>query len=120
MIYAIIGSRGYENYAQFEATLDLKHKDITKIVSGGARGVDSMAERYALEHNIELVVFPADWDRYGKSAGYRRNVDIVNAAEHVIAFWDFQSKGTKHSLNLAQQANKPYTIYLTTAGPIVH
>lgn len=112
MKYAIIGSRSYANYAQFEATVDI-YTDITEIISGGARGVDKMAERYAEEHNMPCKIFLPDWDKYGKSAGYIRNKDIVAAADKILAFWDFESKGTKHTLQLADQVNKPYIIHLT-------
>lgn len=84
---------------------------ISEIVSGGARGADSLAERYAQENDIQLTVFPAEWDKYGKSAGYRRNHQIIDYADVVLAFWDGQSKGTKHAIELAEKQNKPVFIY---------
>jgi hypothetical protein len=112
MTYAIIGSRDFNAYATFKATMDL-YVDITHIISGGARGPDSLAERYANEKKIPFTCYPADWTTHGKSAGYKRNVDIVGNADVVVAFWDGVSKGTRHSLTLADNSNKPYFIHLT-------
>ena len=113
MKYAIIGSRDYKNYEQFKATLDANYKDITEIISGGARGADSMAERYAKEHGIPTQVLVPDWEQYGKAAGHIRNTDIISAADVVVAYWDGISKGTKDSLRKAQAAGKPFFIHLT-------
>ena len=113
MTYAVIGSRDYRNYEQFRATLD-GYTDITRIVSGGARGPDGMAERYARDKGIPCDVFAADWANLGKAAGIIRNTDIINAAEAVIAFWDGKSTGTKDSLKKAIKQNKPVNVHLTT------
>lgn len=75
-------------------------------MSGGAKGADSLAERFAKENNIETMIFPADWDKYGKNAGYIRNKDIISNSDIVIAFWDGKSKGTKISIDLAKQSSK--------------
>tara|TARA_Y100000592_G_C5284360_1_gene227777 strand:- start:66 stop:425 length:360 start_codon:yes stop_codon:yes gene_type:complete len=74
-----------------------------EIVSGGARGADKFGEDFAKTFNLPLRVFPADWDRYGKSAGYRRNAEMAEYATHLIAFWDGSSRGTKHMIDLADQ-----------------
>jgi glycerophosphoryl diester phosphodiesterase len=50
-------------------------------------------------------VFPAEWDKYGKSAGYRRNEQMAQYAEVLVAFWDYNSPGTRHMINLAKQYN---------------
>lgn len=76
-------------------------------ISGGASGVDSWAEEAFDEiiakypESVSKRIFQADWDTYGKSAGYRRNELIVAAADKVIAFWDGESRGTKHTIDLA-------------------
>jgi len=72
-----------------------------EVVSGGAKGVDSFGERWARGWNIPVKQFLADWDAYGKSAGYRRNEVMAEYADCLIAFWDGQSKGTKHMIDLA-------------------
>ena len=78
-----------------------------EIVSGHARGADQYGEQYAKTHNLRMAVFPAQWDVYGKSAGYRRNETMLDYARKetalVVAFWDGQSKGTRHMIALAKQ-----------------
>jgi hypothetical protein len=108
MKLAIIGSRTFNDYEFLHKVIDEFWYDgkIELIISGGAKGADSLAEKYANEHFVPLKVFPAEWDKYGKSAGYRRNVDIVKEADWVVAFWDGKSKGTKHSIDLANKYGK--------------
>ena len=113
----IVGSRGYTDYASFKAKCDalLADKIDIEIVSGGASGTDAMAERYARERGYSLQIFPAEWSRYGKRAGYVRNremhVYISTFAERgVIAFWDGQSKGTAQSFSLAKEFGNPIRV----------
>lgn len=73
----------------------------TEIVSGKARGADRLGERFAEQYKIPIKEFPADWDNLGKSAGYIRNKEMAQYADMLIAFWDGQSKGTKHMIDLA-------------------
>ena len=80
---------------------------VTEIVSGGARGVDKYGETWAYENNVEVKLFPANWKEYGKSAGYRRNTDMARYADALIAFWDGQSKGTEHMINIMSDLQKP-------------
>jgi hypothetical protein len=80
---------------------------VSEIVSGGARGVDALGKRYAEENGLLYTEFPAEWDKYGKSAGYKRNVLIVDHAEYLLAFWDQKSPGTKHSIDLAKKKGIP-------------
>lgn len=121
-IYLMIaGSRGYNNYKHFseivDHTINALYKDYKIIiVSGGARGVDSMAERYAKEHNYEMKIFPANWDKYGKSAGYKRNVEMHDFIAQFdnrlcICFWDGKSKGTQHNFKLAKDRETELMIY---------
>ena len=110
MKYAVVGSRTFDDYAFMEKALS-SYNDITTIISGGARGADSLAKKYALEHGLNYVEFPALWDVYGKSAGYLRNNQIVDAAEIVIAFWDGKSKGTRHTIKLASDQGKTVHTY---------
>lgn len=72
------------------------------IVSGHARGADSLGERYAKERGYELKLFPADWNKYGKSAGYIRNKEMADYANCLVAFWNGESKGTENMIDLAQ------------------
>lgn len=86
-----------------------------EIVSGGCSGTDALAERYAHSHDYPLQIFPADWSRYGKRAGYARNREmhayIATFAERgVIAFWDGTSKGTAQSFALAKEFGNPIRV----------
>jgi len=83
---------------------------ITEIISGGARGADTLAEMYARHRALPVKVFPAEWDKYGKSAGFRRNADIVKNSDIIVAFWDGKSKGTKHTIDLARRYFKEVKI----------
>ena len=80
------------------------------IVSGGARGADLLGERYAQENGFAIERYPADWDRYGKSAGPRRNREMAKAGDYVICFWDGESRGTKSMIEYAKVFGKPVTI----------
>ena len=108
MRVAVIGSRTFTNYEKVKKVLD--QLEISLIVSGGAKGADSLAECYAVENSIETLIFEAEWDKYGRSAGYIRNVDIVNSSDIILAFWDGKSKGTLHSINFAKKKNKALRI----------
>ncbi len=78
-----------------------------QFVSGTARGADSMGERFAREHGYDLKRFPAQWERYGRSAGYRRNAEMAAYAAQetgvFFAFWDGESRGTRHMISLAKE-----------------
>ena len=79
---------------------------ITEIVSGGARGVDKLGELYAKNNNIPVKIFLADWNTYNKSAGYKRNLEMGNYADYLIAVWNGESKGTKHMIDIMLKLNK--------------
>lgn len=110
---AIVGSRTFNNYQTFIEILNIiktKYK-INTIISGGARGADSFAEAYADRYKINKLIFPADWKKYGKKAGFLRNVDIIKNCDVCLAFWDGESHGTKHDIDLCEQYNKKCFIY---------
>lgn len=87
-------------------------KNITEIVSGTAKGVDQLGEKYAKKKKIKIKEFPADWDNYGKSAGYRRNAEMAKYADCLLAIWDGESSGTKHMIDLMdERENKPFFVY---------
>lgn len=87
----------------FQHFSDLWPEEIT-IVSGGARGADAIGERLAKAYNTNLCIYPAQWDRYGKAAGYLRNSLMAANADVLLAFWDHKSKGTRHMIDLAGNA----------------
>jgi hypothetical protein len=104
----VAGSRTFADYSLLKQKLDfylqayLPSGDV-EIVSGKARGADTLGERYAREHHLPLKQFPADWERFGRAAGYRRNEMMVSYATHCICFWDGTSKGTAHAISLAKR-----------------
>lgn len=108
MKLAVVGSRDFNDYDLLKTKLDQINErvKITLIISGGARGADSLAERWANEHKVETKIFYPDWDKYGKKAGFLRNEQIIKYCDAVVAFWDGKSKGTEHSINLAKVNNK--------------
>jgi hypothetical protein len=104
MKIAIIGGREYKDYDRLRRILDLY--PATVIVSGGARGADSLGARYADEKGLQKEIYEPDWDLFGKRAGFMRNTDIVENSDMIIAFWDGKSRGTKDSLNKAEKLKK--------------
>lgn len=101
----IAGSRNFSNYELLKKMI--KPSNVSCIISGCARGADYLAIRYAEEMNIPILKYPANWDKYGKSAGYIRNQQMVNEATACICFWDGQSKGTKITIELAKTKGIP-------------
>ncbi len=86
--------------------------EATEIITGGAYGIDTLAERYAQSRNIPVRVFRPDYDVLGKMAPLARNDQIVDAADMVVAVWDGVSTGTRYTIGRAQRLNKPVKIYV--------
>lgn len=108
----VAGSRGFNDYDLMKSNLDFlfSNKESVEIISGTAYGADKLGERYACDNKLKLHKFPADWDKYGKSAGYIRNVEMAKFADAVVVFWDGKSKGTTHMINIAIDLNLPLRI----------
>ena len=106
----VIGSRSFNDYELLKRTLDEYLGKVWIIVSGGAKGADSLGEKWAIDNNIKTCIYKPDWDTYGKQAGFIRNKDIVEDSDILIAFWDGLSRGTEHSINLAKKMNKEVRI----------
>jgi len=117
---AIVGSRGYpdlEAVCAYVRHLARKYGTTGRVVilSGGAPGVDEAAEQEADRLGMPKQIFRADWKKYGKSAGLRRNPDIIRPATHVMVFWDGISRGTQDSIRLAREMGKPLKIVTPSA-----
>ena len=102
----IAGGRDFNDYDLLEETCTYMLSALinayeVEIVSGGAKGADSLAQRFARSNRLKLTVMNADWDKHGKSAGYKRNQEMANYATHVIAFWDGKSRGTANMIQVA-------------------
>jgi len=101
----IAGGRDFNDFDLLKQKMDKLLSNVIgdiAIVSGMARGADSLGARYAVLKGYALHSFPADWDKYGKSAGYRRNEEMARNADALVAFWDGKSKGTKHMIDIAR------------------
>lgn len=116
---AMVGSRNFTNFNLFEQKVDeafdnwgLKKNNVNRIVSGGARGTDTLAEKYAKKYNIELKTYLPDWKRNGKAAGIIRNADIINNSDYVIAFPSHHGRGTQDSIRKAKKSNPPKKVHL--------
>lgn len=103
----IAGTRTFDNYDLLDLVIKERMGSMDRgsvvILSGGATGADALGERWAKEHNIPCMVFPADWQEYGKKAGYLRNKEMAENATHLIAFYDGASRGTRMMIDLAMQ-----------------
>jgi hypothetical protein len=107
----IAGSRDITDLRLLETVIEDSGFDITEVVCGGARGVDALGRTWAGNGNRAPVkMFPAKWDEFGKSAGYRRNVEMADYGEALIAIWDGASRGTKHMIDIA--TSKGLKIYV--------
>ena len=108
MKLAIVGSRDFNDYELMSEYIRSRFNlsEVDAVVSGGAKGADSLAAKFAQEHDIELIVKKAEWDKYGRAAGPMRNKLIIQEADAVVAFPSAQSKGTLNSINLARKLGK--------------
>lgn len=108
MKVAIIGSRnlgviGLENCLP---------ENVTEIVSGGAKGIDTCAREYANANGIKLTEFLPNYKRYGRGAPMKRNLEIIAYADFVLAFWDGKSRGTKYVIDNCKKQGVPIKVYL--------
>lgn len=108
MKVAIVGSRTREIF-NLE---DYLPEGVDTIISGGAVGMDRCAARYAHKHGIRLIEILPDYKSYGRAAPIKRNVEIIEAADLVIAFWDGKSKGTEFVIKHCKKINKPIRVEL--------
>lgn len=86
--------------------------NVTEIISGGAKGIDSCAKKYALEKGIKLTEFYPEYQKYGKGAPLRRNLQIIDYADIVLAFWDGKSRGTKFVIEQCRKKGKTVRVFL--------
>lgn len=123
------GSRGFSNYVYLRDALKelfmIKGYNPTQveIISGGARGADQYAIRFATEYNLKLTIMNADWGVHGKRAGIIRNQEMLDYATSdpndramLISFWDGKSKGTKHMIDIAQKSGIDIRLYEIQGG----
>ena len=113
----VAGGRDFNDFKRLEHYLltlctsaqtinGLFNKNVS-IVSGMAKGADALAVAFAAKHGVMLYEVPADWNKYGKRAGFIRNSDMASMADGLVAFWDGESRGTKHMIDTMREKNKP-------------
>lgn len=107
----IAGSRSITDYRAVCDAVTESGFDVTTVVSGTAHGVDQIGERWAGKHGVQVDRFPAQWDRDGKSAGYKRNVVMAILSDALIALWDGKSRGTKHMIEEAKRRGLRVFVY---------
>lgn len=112
----IAGSRTFTDIGFMEEMLDAFVLDVSEVVCGKARGADTLGEQWAILHGIPVKPFPADWDRYGKSAGFRRNLQMAEYANALAAFWDGKSRGTQHMVAAMKDLKRPVYIFWPAKG----
>lgn len=109
MRVAVIGSRGLQVNDLGKYLPD----EVTEIISGGARGVDTSAREYALKCGLKLTEYLPEYNKYGRSAPLKRNITIIENADLVLAFWDGSSRGTKFVIDNCKKRNIPLKIYVS-------
>lgn len=107
----VAGCRDYNNYNEAKEFIDsciapIKEEHTIIFVSGACRGADMLGERYASENNYQIERYPAQWAKYGKSAGPKRNKKMVEISDMIICFWDGESRGTKSTIEFAKSLLK--------------
>lgn len=112
MKLAIIGSRKITD-------IEIKKyvsNEVDEIVSGGARGIDTLAREFAEQNSVKLTEFLPQYERYGRAAPIKRNEEIAQYADEALAFWDGKSKGTQHTIRFFEKLGKKVTIIIIAEG----
>lgn len=107
MKVAVIGSRSLsiDNIGKYLP------ENTTEIVSGGAKGIDTIAAEYAKSKGIPLTEFLPDYKLYKRGAPLKRNIQIIEYSDTVVAFWDGKSHGTKYVIDQCHKMGKPIQVF---------
>ena len=111
----IAGSRTFTDYTLLASVLGPHRHQISAVIHGGARGADQLGFRWAVRHHVRSRCFAADWERFGKSAGVRRNHQMAQAGDVLVAFHGNNSPGTAHMIACMRALGKPVVIIDATA-----
>ncbi len=117
MRVAIVGSRGYLHYYRVLNFMFNHLPDKCEIVSGGAVGIDSAAKHGARVLSLEYTEFLPQYMIHGRKAPLLRNISIAKYCDRMVAFWDEESRGTKHSLAIAKSLGRPF-IVINSSGDV--
>ena len=104
----VVGSR---DITDFDLKPHLPRK-LSLIISGGAKGIDTLAERYADEHGISKLILRPQYEKYGRAAPLKRNEQMVDLCDSVLVIWDGQSKGSQYTISYAKKAKKEIQVIL--------
>jgi len=104
----IAGSRTLTSLKVLSDILKKYRSPITEVVCGTARGIDSLGRVWAEKHKIPVKLFPPDWSRHGKAAGFLRNKEMADYTDCAVIIWDGKSKGTKNMINQMIKVDKPF------------
>lgn len=107
----IAGSRTIKDYNFLLNAVKESSFIITEVVCGMAEGVDKLGLKWGYENKIPVMKFPADWNKYGRSAGIIRNTQMADYADALIALWDGKSKGTLNMINTMRKLNKEVYVF---------
>lgn len=107
----IAGSRSILSMDHVIRAIEIAKFPITEVVCGMAQGPDILGMIWAAKHNIPVKKFPANWDKLGKSAGYKRNQQMAEYADACIVVWDGISKGSMHMIDLAKKHKIKLCVY---------
>lgn len=108
----IAGSRSITDYTILCDCISRSDFSISEVVSGCARGVDTLGERWAIEHSIPIHKFPANWGRFGRAAGMYRNAEMADYADAAIILWDGESRGTLDMIDKMRRLGKPVEVWM--------
>ena len=111
MKVVIAGSRDITDYDVLLKAIKECPFQITEVISGRARGVDTLGEKYAEDYGLKLHLFPADWKKYRNAAGPIRNAQMADFADAVLCVWDGKSSGTKDMMNQARKRGLPLYVF---------
>ena len=117
MRYIVAGGRDFNDADRLNTVLTrfVEGHDLQTIISGCAKGADTLGMRFATRYCDGLVIgldeYPADWATYNKAAGRIRNQQMAQEADGLIAFWNGRSRGTKHMIECATRCNLEIHIY---------
>ena len=110
----IAGTRSVSDYSLVVQAVQRSGYNITEVVSGCATGIDRLGEQWARANNVPVKEMPADWNRYGNSAGPQRNRAMAEYADAAIIVWDGKSRGTRNMIENMVRRKKPYYIAMTS------
>lgn len=108
MKVAVIGSRNLT----IDNLGDYLPENVEEIISGGARGIDSVAREYAKANGIKLTEYLPDYKRYARRAPLIRNITIIENADLVLAFWNGSSPGTRYVIDKCKEMGVPVEVIL--------